>query len=846
MTSNDSGSIRTNDLGWAHLCLAVAHQTQADELAKNGIRTTLLVDADIVISQARPSEQTKLFRALRVTRGRDQSRRLLAAVGAYFFDRLFRSQTYPTERPEQDQWRIAPEHHREVVTYARSSLDELERNKKWSRPVSEAESDDGESTQRFKQLTSLLDRLKDDPWAPIDKDLAALLGLLGVEVDDPSLVLVVDVLIKWMQRHGNHVLGARRSSQMESSELLWPGFVKNDEWTLFRRWRELLAPHCPTKKTQSAIDADARVLAAVTMLNKDWAIKKHRVVLLTGSASVLQAIRGQALDPRGSSSSAQAQDGGDAMCDFIRLPTQVLASPDFGGPGATQRRADLPPVSDLLLDRDAWSDHERRSLFEFIVPKSSHEDDVSSVDDAALKRLNALRCYRFPDYFRECVETSMALQHISTKLSEERRQNIDTATAQVNKVGGWQDLDQQLQQLSEMRQVRMRIELLEMLIATDTTTAHRVDSPPRVNPLRSAPLVDWGKYEDARALSKALAETGASTSEEEVKRQQRLSQLKVAVYRYDPTTYLLVLVFARHYAAQGRWELASNAARYAFKLTQTQAYAAREEVTLAAAPSTSTPEAYPARGLDILGEESIFLDLACRRRGGRTPEDIDKALVALGGYEKNVRAEDVKLAVVRFGVERISLGLTRLFMAFFESEDVDPSLREEAGHLLREALAQMDVLRAVLYGTGKPSTASREFQKDIYNRLVVNVCNLAWLTVGWPRGELKRSLRVSPKRPSFIQRQDEATVARVDDCLKQLVKLCKRVEGDQNSASSFDWLSMVLCALHLAPAELQWHDEAARGAVVNRLKALDHEQVNHPYDKKRVEYALMLADKLSR
>src|SRR5450759_5877520 len=184
MTSNDGGSIRTNDLGWAHLCLAVAHQTQADALAKKGIRTTLLVDADIVFSQAWPRQRTRLFRALHVASGPDQLPILLAAVGAYFFDWLFRSQTGPTERPEQDQWRIAPEHYREVVTYAKSSLDELERNKDSSRAVSQAESDDAKSTQRLEQLTkltSLLVQLKKDPWAHIDRDLAALLGLLGVE-----------------------------------------------------------------------------------------------------------------------------------------------------------------------------------------------------------------------------------------------------------------------------------------------------------------------------------------------------------------------------------------------------------------------------------------------------------------------------------------------------------------------------------------------------------------------------------------------------------------------------------------------------------------------------------------
>lgn len=829
MQSNGEKMLRANALGWAHLCLAFADQAESETLANKGIQTTVLVDADIVIGHAKPSQQNALFRDLLVAGNREESPVLLAGMSAYFFDWLFGT-VDKSVRPERHPWLIAPEHYREVVNKAKSVFDEQDGPITRSQSASKLELIDDAVPKRFERLTDLLNRLQSDPWTSIDEDLTDLLGMLGVDGLEPPTHKVVAALILWLRQYRNHVIGAGSRTNDCSLALKWPNFVHSRERELIRMWREALIPYRTAASSAGAIDTDARVLAAMTLLNENWRSNQHRVVLLTGSLSVLRAVCDQGLDPLTARLSHRTERAPDAMCDFVCLPSLVLASPELSGLGADRSGGDLPAASKLLLGEHDLSLAERRNLFELIahrhsrhgVDKETEKGNAGRSETVPInfnlpERLQVLTQYRFSDYFRENVKTSMALEHVLKKLNDERQMGIAKAKNQVQQASSLNLLVEQLHQLSEVKQVRMRIELLELLIVAETDRAHSGNADQHRNCLRSAPFVDWGNHSCADELSEALASldnvAGLPAME------ARIASLKVKVYKDDPTTYLLCLVFARHYARQGRWELASSAAHYAFKLSQTD---------------LQRPD-------DILGEEAVFLELACQRRGAQTFDDIDRALQALRDHLAHIRAEDPRLAAARLGVERISMSLTRLFLCFFQKGEIGGSLHESASQLLGDAIAQLDDMQTSVPAEVTRLTGARA---DVHDRLIVNVCNLAWLTVGWDPHELGRSRVVGSKRTLFTKHQDVVTVARVDASLLRLKQICDVSNIGHRKSSSFDWLSQVLCALHLSPDLLNWPEESARVLVTERLNRLKAEEVDHPYDAQRVAYALELASKL--
>ena len=283
----------------------------------------------------------------------------------------------------------------------------------------------------------------------------------------------------------------------------------------------------------------------------------------------------------------------------------------------------------------------------------------------------------------------------------------------------------------------------------------------------------------------------------------------------------------RKLLADPRWReaacgLAGNAAQFAFRLSQTSA--------------SERP-----RPADIQGEEAVFLDLACQRRGAQTVEDIDKALQSLRDYQTQIRATNPRLAAARLGVERISMGLTRLFLDFFRTGELDDSVRAQANSLLREALVQLNETQVSVQvdEAHRPAAVA-----DVIDRLTVNICNLAWLTVGWSPLELGRSRSVGSKQSTFARHQEAATSEQVYSSLRTLKSNCYPPVTGHRERTYFDWLSLVICALHLEPDLLNWRDESARAEVVQSLTRLQGQEVDHPYDTKRLAYALDLASKL--
>lgn len=784
----------------AHLGLGLADLQITRKLQGEKIKTILLVDTDLIVDVGYPERQRSRFEPLFSDLRESERRPFAAAVARFFYFALFATKTRDVNT-FGDSWAVAPSHFGEVVGRTTALLDECDTN-----APTKLEDDKPD----LEAIRVLLDRLKENPWADIDSALSETLSSLGVFGQSSSSATAAAALVQWVKKHRKNAIGYLGENVLEGSA--WPSFNDPKEVKLYAYWRGLLRDF---GESRQAIDNDARVLAALSILNKNWRRLGRRVILITGSTYLLRAVNTRHLDPFRPDLVDASSEYGAMMSDFIRIPSCVVASSQLWNPVDDPKSSGLADLFDFPLDEPAVE--ARRMCFSAVCHRlhnrilSFSGSDISQLSETVFAAISALQ----PKF-----AANLALQQL---VNDYTRQVQESALAvKVN-------LDNLLSEpmsIEDTISARGRIDILESLIFSVHMNTMHTPSPRSVNRLRSPPFVDLTgeSYVNLRDLLSKLSE--ATDADD-----PRLDELKKSIYQADRSTYLLVLVYATHYAHQGRWALASTAAQYAYQLSQTKRY--------------TEASRYEA----VFGEEAALLDLACRRRGASDVIDIEKALREITNYEQRLHGENEILTKERLRTERSSLCLTSVMIRFF----LDPKL-QDVNHLQGVTKEFRQEVLALLIGTvdlldeflaRKSMLSVGEFfdlspaEADLYDRLSANVCNLGWLLFARTPASIATS-HFTGVLPSKVEKTEYAHLFhKIEFCAKSL----KAKTGDQlTDAGQFNWLSWVMCSLMLglnldeSPNEL-----AARS--IGGLRHLTANKYEHPYDNNRVAYSLEFAEK---
>jgi hypothetical protein len=831
-------------MSWAHYALADAKRRERKRQSESGVRTLILIDADIMIGQSNPGTQTGLFEDLLDA---DVAQRFSAPLNAFFYDWVYENVRRPAKMKGVE-WGTSPEHFREVINKAEGWLDEPDEPAPLQPSLAAPE---GAFLHR---LTSVLHRLEANPWSNVDGDVAALLSILGVNFEAPSRWEIIDTLKNWLdclQKHG-HVPGTRSPHVDAHANLGWPRFRTDAELAILRIWRGRLwdARHeadthrRPAHDTASVtgiatgerhrrpalgpeqerpprtknLDADARVLAALTLLNRDWRKTKQRVELLTASKYVLRAVACSALLPSPSREEPDDFSAG-TMADFVHMPSMILAEDLLWDPVEAERDIGAQTIAEWGMPRVDESANPPARWFALINAKDAKHDrsggltTVSAAPDLDPHVFKLGRSFRH--FFSQKVSKSVALAQVRDRLGTERGAKAAWTREQLRDQS-IDEIRQRASELSELRRIQLRVDMLEYLIQAHFLKQDLAADSGSANPLRTPPKVDFGEPDSAWVLWNALTRLPPTS-------QDKLNQIKLQVFRDDPSTYKLALVYACVYASRSLWRLAASAADYAFLLSQTSEYRATR----------------PER---VLGDEAKLLQLACLRRAAHTPSDIDRADRLLEDYRQVVPRIRNKepLVGLRLELEHSSLLLTRLLMEFFSTGDerLPPEFRSKVGDALH-LLVELQTSNADLLA-GPQSGVRDVTRRDIIDRMLANTCNLAWLSVGWSFGELSRSSMLAPRRGSLARHHNEMAVDVVHSSLKTLsTEALKSIES-WRTHPTHELLTTFTACMVMAPELLGLSDPSMLHQVGEALDSWQSHRYEHPYDQKRIEYARTL------
>ena len=816
---------------WAHFLLAISARRRQREFVQGGIKLAILVDADIIISQTNPSQQRSLFRDLL----NEKERPYYLSLIEFFYEWIL--ENFSGDPSSDVVWAVSPEHFREIVVYANGCLEDS------------SSSDDADSSRDEDQaailakLSGMLETLNANPWADIDNDLVPLLALLGVTSAGVAPPQAAAILQRWLDRIvvKRCVAGDRQNKGSLLESVGWPKFESSYEGKVFRAWRERLwnsrhgvaneATESP--RSSKTIDADARTLAALTLLNEGWAKKGVRVHFLTGSPYVLRAVAGQALDPL-SKQAHSIFNASDRMSDFLLMPSSMASANAIWQPLTDEAAFDTggilewsSSVSDRLSQRRAWfilanSPRDARAKSEPSTPTSKRLRVLNLDRDATVVKPNSLRSIR--KFFSSKVSESTALAQVRARLADRIRSEAKFAMTLANSAQTLDDLRQKLSELTELRRVRLRVDMLEHLIHAYHFTAGYGFPEDEVDALRGPPYVEFGNLEFVRELSANLSkQDGRSTS--------RVQILKAKVFEEDPSTYYLVLAYASAYAQQRRWPLAASAAQYAYVISKTRDYVNTRPGTVG-------------------GEEAKLLEIACRRRRARVHDDIRGAMESLDEFERisHDLPDATQLLRLRIGIERSSLELTDLLSQFFaehrQPDEAERHFKKRASYALRDAMKLSDSLSDT-DGELNLLFESAEMRRYLSNRVWSNCCNLAWLTVAWSPAELSRSTVLTSKRGVLALRHDAATEETIEMCLRSLwLELAPAGDGWDASRITHTHLTVATTAMIVAPDLVGLRSSGRMQDLAHAFARWRAETYQHPYDSKWIDYAARLSERL--
>lgn len=831
-------------VSWAHYALADAKRRERKRLSESGVQTLILVDADIMIGQSNPGMQTRLFEDLLDS---EVAQRFSAPLNAFFYDWVYENVRCPAKM-KNVRWGASPEHFREVINKAEAWLEEPEEHVTLQPSLTASEG------AFLPRLTSVLKALEANPWSNVDVDVAALLSILGVNFEAPSRWEIIDTLKNWLdclQKNGS-VPGTRSPHLDSNVGPVWPKFRTDAELAILRTWRGRLwdARHNTDTNLRTAhdtasasevpigerhhrlvmgveqdrpprtknLDADARVLSALTLLNRDWRKTKQRVELLTASKYLLRAVASSALLPSPLREEPDDFSAG-AMADFVHMPSMILAEDLLWDPVEAERDIGAQTIAEWGMPRVDESANPPTKWFALINATDTKHDRsgrltkttaAPDLDPHVFELGNSFR-----HFFSQKVSKSVALAQVRDRLGTERGAKAAWTREQLRDQS-IDEIQQRASELSELRRIQLRVDMLEYLIQAHFLKQDLAADSGSSNPLRTPPKVDFGEPESAWLLWDALTKLPPTSQDE-------LNQIKLRVFRDDPSTYKLALVYASVYAFRSLWRLAASAADYAFLLSQTSEYRA------------TRPES-------VLGDEAKLLQLACLRRAAHTQIDIDRADRLLEDYRQVIprirKAEP--LVGLRLELENSSLLLTRLLMEFFSTgeERPSPEFRSKVGDALL-FLVELRIANADLLSG--PQVGVRDVtRRDIVDRILANTCNLAWLSVGWSFGELSRSSMLTPRRDSLARHNNKMVVDVVHDSMRRLANEALKSIESWRSHPTLELLTTFTVCMVMAPELLGLSDPSVFKEVSEALDCWQDHRYEHPYDLKRIEYARKL------
>lgn len=605
----------------------------------------MLVDSDIARFYASPVTNPHYFGDLL---GNAESEAQLSPVlGTYMADTLFVDHA--------DKPAIAPEHFREVT---RAALNFAELGQQESKDALAAVDKTDKET-----LNSLAHSLQGDSQRDHEASLMLFLSALGIGKQAPPSSILAELLAYWITHKLaqpvplESPVSSEPSTVDRGSTLRWPRLDNDSAIAQILSWKnriQLMRRKFGVSLRDDRNDlADARVMTALQLVNRDWKVKKRRVHLLTGSP----VLHVTAL------CDWQLREGGlshELAADFFRHPTYVLSEDELWLPiQSTSTKSLSRSLSDVVRRHAAveWlirrpadgsllnlRNHRHLHAMSFLPVMLGEQTEQSLRRFKRMATLsetpsstspgdsgNSTLHRKFASVLKNNIsqilagELGRSARIVITRnrladTNKNRRTRVQTMLAKNDGL----DIRARLADLLETIASEHRKTFTSGFFAASLALLEPHFVSGRDRSLRGVPFIMFSNFGEARKYSDLLLRKRPASDDE-------LSDQRQKVIAEDQSCYCLVLVHALSSAAYNDWSFAAKAAQYAF--------------TLAKSSSLNVP-----RPAEVGGEEASYLRAVCLRHIARNVADLKRASDELSSAEALFINSDVRITAERFAL----------------------------------------------------------------------------------------------------------------------------------------------------------------------------------------------------
>jgi hypothetical protein len=146
----------------------------------------------------------------------------------------------------------------------------------------------------------------------------------------------------------------------------------------------------------------------------------------------------------------------------------------------------------------------------------------------------------------------------------------------------------------------------------------------------------------------------------------------------------------------------------------------------------------------------------------------------------------------------------------------------------------------------KPDRPSQALLRNLNHRIAANAVNLAILTVAWGPSVLHDSRQLHPRRNDFVLRQGGELVQFVDRSMAVVVQYLRTQTQPWTARPTHAAVTALTASILLAPEPAGLLADRDNASLAATLDFWRREASQHPYDSRRIEYALELLEKVKR
>ena len=467
------------------------------------------------------------------------------------------------------------------------------------------------------------------------KDESRLLDQIKHNV--PDLVALYD------ESRGNRA-AVRRFTKLGPDKLINIGNYRTDEGKFFitssdtdfrdeispliEDWMTRLIPHSSRRKRKYLIEADAQVLASIQHLNRELKPKQERIVLISGSQSIFDAVNPEAPEGLPSEELRLLQD---FSSHYLRHPRWLMANPAFfresqqEGSIGSELRSSESGSSVLDFDLRRWVD--------LLSPVTSDKDSRHT-RGASNQNIARLR-----DTWSSHIKSIAALKYGEglNKAQESGVKKLAKVLMDLKASGLWsvEQLKDELlldasNLLSELYQNSSTLGLLDVLI----------------EPVRMMPALCFEMpYDSYRQYYKELLHLMTISGAKNKDLRNLISQVDDESENRSP--YHIQIIYAAAYGARGHWN---------------------QVLTLCADAIAVADRLPPIPGELRRGREAAYLAAIACRRSAKSIADLDKAERYVN--EAKSRESAGYPLDIRFESESAAISIRRMYFEHFCSKKV--------------------------------------------------------------------------------------------------------------------------------------------------------------------------------